>query len=366
MGNKKISSTKWQPVVFNGNRLASDRAEQKWIVDLLSRGKVIACPSEIGMVVWTRADRDLSVKMSSLADMVPRNCWAVGLADRAGYGEYWRSMEASERLERLLRVFWPGPLFILNVAGTSAGEGFKEAFGRKLPLWMPNSQLCSTIIKLCPFPLASGIIRRKNDITPLTPKLVGELYGSYLELVIDGRETPGKLSQTVLDISAADWRLVHRGQIGAEEIVSVCGGCVILSGEADDAAVGSRTSGVRLVIFEGESERVVRRMRAFAEGLESTEALYYFVHSQSARAAFAQEEHLHLLCGDRPAEEIREALAWQKLALETWDVICQLEKQQDAAVILMEGVPRNECTEEFMDRITKVAYQVINLMSSDD
>lgn len=366
MASKKIASSQWQPVVFNGNRLANDRAEQKWIAELLNNGKIIACPSEIGMVVWTKADSYLAAKMTQLSDMVARNAWTIGVSERAGCWMYWRQSENSERLERLLKVFWPGPLFVQDIGKESLQETFGDAFGRKIPLWMPYSGLCSTILKISNFPIAAGYIRRRSDIYPLTPKEVSELYGSHLELVIEGKEMPGTLERTLLDISGPIWRMVHRGQIKAQQVHGVCGGSVLLSGEAADAIVGSRTSGVRLVVFEGEPERVVRRMRAFAEGLASTESLHYFVHSRCARAAFAGEANLHLFCGEKQAEDINDALAWQKLALETWETICLLEKRQEAPVVLLEGVPRHDCTEEFMERITRVAYQVINLMAADD
>lgn len=366
MANSKATSQQLQPVVFNGNRLASDRAEQKWIADLLNKGKNLACPSELGMVVLTKADNYLPAKMKQLSDMVARNAWAIGISERADCWRYWRNGDKSERLERLLKVFWPGPLFVQDISREDVPEDVAEAFGRKAPLWMPYGGLCSTILKISGCPTAAGLIRWRNDIDPLGIKEVGELYGSHLELIIDGREKPGSLTHTLLDISGPAWRLVHRGHIKAQQLRCVCGGSFLLSGEAADAIVGSRTSGVRLVVFEGEPERVARRMRAFAEGLSSTESLHYFVHSAFALKAFAHEPNLHKLCGERQAADICDALAWQKLALETWEAICALEKRQEAPVVLLEGVPRNDCTEEFMERITRVAYQVINLMSSDD
>ena len=366
MASKRLTSSQWQPVIFNGSRLANDRAEQQWISDLLNKGKLIACPSEIGMVVWTKADRYLAAKMAQFSDMVARNTWTVGVCDRSSCWQYWRQTQKNERLERLLKVFWPGPLFVQDIGNEEAGEILSEAFGRKIPLWMPYSGLCTTILKICGFSVAAGLIRWHNDVEPLTAKEVCERYGAHLELVIESREQPGTQIHSLLDISGPLWRLVHRGLIKAQQIDCICGGRILLSGEAADAIVGSRTSGVRLVVFEGEPERVVRRMRAFAEGLSSTESLHYFVHSRCAQTAFANESNLHLLCGERRPEEICDALAWQKLALETWETICLLEKRQEAPVVLLEGVPRNDCTEEFMERITRVAYQVINLMAADD
>lgn len=365
MAKQRFSANKWQPIIFNANRLANERQEQEWLAGLLERGKIVVSPSEIGLVAWARADRNLKSKVSLLSDAISPNVWVIGVSERSAAQKWWAEGVWSEALERTLKVFWPGPLFVQAVAKEGGAVDLGGVWSRKIPLWMPYSGLSSTLLKICEFPLAAGQFRWEKGLFPPARERIIDSVGSHLEIVLEGRERPGRRVPSLLDVSCHDWRMVQRGGVSAKQLSEISSRPILLSCEAKDAFIGVRSNIVRLIVFEGESERVVRRMRAFVEGLESGVSVHYYLHSDCAQSAFAGEPHIHRPLGERKAEEITSALEWQKLALETWDSICSINEPQEA-VALLEGVPRNECTEEFMERLSRSAYHVINMMSMDD
>ena len=362
MSKKHKDTRSDAPVLFNCNYLSNNQAEQNWIEDLLTAGKMIACPSEIGMVVLMRADRNLMESVSLLSESVNVGSWAVCIPDSSRCLDYWEESPRRDELERVLKVYWPGPLFAVGLASARWRPVFEPLFKRKLPLWQPFNSVCHTVVKSCSFPLLAGQFRWRDGLYRPSPKKVAEEFGAHLELVLEGRESPGTLDFTTLDVSGRLLRMVHRGSISAQDLQRVAGCQILLSGEAMDSVVGSRFGGVRLVVFEGETERVVRRMRALAEGEDDPKSVHYFVHSPGALAAFEGSPNVHPLCGSRTPEEIGDPFSWQKVNTALWQEICRLERRQEVSAVLVEGVPRNENTEEFMERLVRVAHQVVNLL----
>ncbi len=365
MAKKKMSTVKGQPLVFNANGLADKPNDQVWLGEVLESGKLVACPSEIGMVVWARADRNLSVQMAALRDVVSPDSWVLGIAERTHCWSYWREEPKRDELEQLFQVFWPGPLFAVNVANAKQQKLYSGVFRRKLPLWCPYSGLCNIVIKACDFPVAAARFKLRDGLYPLNVRDIAQMHGQQLEVILEGRERAGHLEYSIIDVSGSMLRLVRRGAVLAEDLRKVWPRPIMLSGEAIDSVANSLTSGVRLIVVEGDPERVARRMRAFVDGLDEQENVHYFVHSACVLQALGDNAQIHRLCDDNDVSSITDAFAWQKLGVELWGRICRLEKEQGASVVLIEGVSRNEGTEEFMERLVRLAHQVVNLSPSE-
>lgn len=125
-----------------------------------------------------------------------------------------------ENAEKLIENFWPGPLTLV-FESSSRLKDFVFGTTKTVAIRIPDSVLCLELIKETGFPIVSTSANISGQPDSTTADQVVELFGSQLDLIIDGGPTPEKIPSTVVDITHAPPRIVRKGAITPLEINTV-------------------------------------------------------------------------------------------------------------------------------------------------
>ncbi len=128
--------------------------------------------------------------------------------------------EIPEPAERLIANFWPGPLTLIFKASPrikQCGIGTSKTVAIRIP----DSAICQELIKETGFPLVSTSANRSGAPAATTAQQVIDIFGSELDLVIDGGPTRESIPSTLVDITRTPARIVRKGAISDLEINTV-------------------------------------------------------------------------------------------------------------------------------------------------
>ncbi len=317
--------------------------------NLLRRGGLVAFPGDCGYVLAARADDPKSLeRLAELTSRSSRRPWTLYAAESNQALGYLH--EPSEMVRRVAAVFWPGPLTLLS----RRGEGLPEAVHRglvKVAVHVPAHRLARALLELCRYPVVAVQAQTPQHPGGLQREAVLEFFGFGLEAVLEGREPPGNLELSVLDLGGAAPRLVRQGFLGPQDLQRVLGCFPILSSDVPTPERFTRFSPeVHLVVVEGEPDRVARRMK-FQLETQGGRNSALLVTPALAGGLLADLPGLEVLPDPERLEDLSGHLFGR---------IRHLETQDSVRMILVQGLPREGPTAELMDRLTRVAHQVIN------
>ncbi|NMA29100.1 MAG: L-threonylcarbamoyladenylate synthase [Burkholderiales bacterium] len=338
-----------QPVLLSVLSFSRNGDLLRRAVNLMRRGGVVAFPADCGYVLAARADDARSLgRLAELTGRSPRHPWTLYAADPDQALSYLD--EPSQMLQRVAEVFWPGPLTLLS----RCGQGLPEAVHRgllKVAVHVPSHRLARALLELCRHPVVALQARTPLHPAGMEREALLESFGPGLEALVEGREPPGNLDLSVLDLGGTAPRLVRQGFLGPQELQRVLGCPLILSGDLPAPEHFTRFSPeVHLVVVEGEPDRVARRMK-------------FQLETQGGRnsALLVTPTLAGGLLADLPGLEVLpDPECLEDLTRHLFGRIHHLEAQDSVRMILVQGFPREGPTAELMERLTRMAHQVIN------
>lgn len=122
--------------------------------------------------------------------------------------------------EKLIDNFWPGPLTIIFHAAERMNAVFRGAHNT-IAVRIPDSRISLSLIRQTGFPLISTSANCAGQPPSTTAEEVAAVFGSQLDLIIDGGPTPAKMPSTVVDVTRVPVRIVRQGAVSALEIRTV-------------------------------------------------------------------------------------------------------------------------------------------------
>lgn len=318
----------------------------------LQAGGLVAFPTETSYRLAARPDdeaalrrlyeagrrasgRPLSLHFGDLASLEP---WVTSISDSA---------------RRLLEFFLPGPLVLL-LWRSERVHPLISADLRKVAVRVPLHPLAQEWLRLTG-PVA-GISTRLGCASPLLRAAsVLEAFEPQLESVLEWRDPPLALEPTVVDATCDPVRIVSPGFLKSSDLSMVLSRPAILSSDLPTPRRFQRfLPSVQLIVVEGGSERVPRRLRTLIDSYSITEKVALLVTRETAEGAF-----------DPPPRVAHFAVVGSRTdpdSLETGlrETLQRLEQEVRASVILVEGVARDGAGAGFMERLCRDAHQVIN------
>lgn len=317
--------------------------------NVIRRGGVVAFPTECVYMLASRADDPEAVKR--LCAIRQRPC-DVPLTLYCAHAEDAEAFmrEPSELVRRLGSLFWPGPLTLVVPRSPAVPEVVSAGLA-KVALRVPNHRMAQEFLACCKGPVVATTARLPGGLPPVDRDAVYATFGGTIDLMLEGREPPLGLESTVLDVTGRNPRLVRLGFVRPREIERVAGRAVVLS--SDDPTPGRFTRfspEARLVVVEGEADRVMRRLKFLRDTLGGKDSSALLVTPGMAEA-FQGETGVHVLPDPSAPEELSEAL---------FGLLRRLGDSDSLGLILVEGLPREGPTAALMERLTRVAHQVIN------
>jgi len=205
-------------------RLAATSSDIARAAEILRGGGTVAFPTET--VYGLGANALDGEAVASIFAAKERPGWdpvIVHVSDRAMLD---RVAVVSERAERLIAAFWPGPLTLL--LPRTAGLPDNVTAGRPLAgVRMPAHPIALALIEAAGVPLAAPSANRFGRISPTTAAHVLEDLDGRIDAVLDGGATVVGVESTVLEPNESPMILYRPGAVTAEMLEPV-GGPVVL------------------------------------------------------------------------------------------------------------------------------------------
>jgi L-threonylcarbamoyladenylate synthase len=123
-----------------------------------------------------------------------------------------------ERIQRLAEHFWPGPLTLVVSRHPSLPEILSPY--PTVGVRVPNHPVALALLQRAG-PLATSSANLSNHPSATTAAEVLQQLGSRIPLILDGGETPGGVSSTVVDCSGAELVILRQGPISMEMLLSM-------------------------------------------------------------------------------------------------------------------------------------------------
>jgi L-threonylcarbamoyladenylate synthase len=185
-----------------------------------------------------------------------------------------------ENGERLIRVFWPGPLTLLlprHPDLPSVVTAGRERAGVRIP----QHPVAEALIRAAGLPIAAPSANTFGRISPTLAMHVLEDLDGRIDAVLDSGETTHGLESTVVDVCEDPIVVYRPGVITLEQIRAVCVGAVAYEAREDlyltlpesqpSPGIGLRhyAPRARLVLVDGEGED---QLEAFSQAARTAEA----------------------------------------------------------------------------------------------
>ncbi|MEW6279510.1 MAG: Sua5/YciO/YrdC/YwlC family protein [Candidatus Eremiobacterota bacterium] len=336
------------PQTFSLDNLKRQADRLRHAGSLLGRGALVALPTECGYVVAARADREDALQcllgFKGERDQFPLTLLVEGLH---ALRPFLQSLPPEA--ESLTRTFWPGPLQLVFARAGSASPLLSTRLA-KVACLAPSHPLAQAVVRQCNFPLAACPLRvpRRAETDPAA--LVRQA-AEGTDAVLEWRDPPLDLEPTVVDMVGSP-RVVRLGFVTVEELTRVLGRRPLLSG---DAATPSRFTRyapeARMIVVEGDTERVARRLKFLRDTYAMTERIVIVTTREMA------ETFLGGMNGIRAVGSRQDAVGYGRAVA---SVLAEVESQQSATMVMVEGVPREGAGVEVMEQLARSAHQVIN------
>ncbi|MGC2636361.1 MAG: L-threonylcarbamoyladenylate synthase [Acidobacteriaceae bacterium] len=194
------------------------------------------------------------------------------------------AQEIPDNAQRLIDVFWPGPLTLLLPKASEIPEIVTSGLPR-VGVRMPAHPVAQALLRAANVPVAAPSANTFGHVSPTRADHVAEDLDGRIDAILDGGETTHGVESTVADVSERGCTIYRPGVITLEQMRAVCVGEVRLRGaeaggvdsEGRDPVAGAASPGLalrhyapraRLVLIDGEGEEQKAAFGAAARACE--------------------------------------------------------------------------------------------------
>lgn len=168
--------------------------------------------------------------------------------------------------KRLADRFWPGPLTIVLKARAVVPE-LVRAGGETVGLRCPDHPLTLETLRLAGVPFAAPSANPSGAESPKTAEKVMEYFAGKIPAVIDGGECGVGRESTLIDMSAAPYRILRAGALDADAVADALVEGVRVVGITGGTGSGKTTA---LDVLRGFGALVIDCDAAYHELLRSS------------------------------------------------------------------------------------------------
>lgn len=190
--------------------------EMSHAAEIIRTGGLVAVPTETVYGLAGNGLNDQAVseiyRVKGRPEVKPLSLMVHGAEAMEQYCE-----DVPEAARALAKKFWPGPLTIILKAKPIVPE-IVRAGGSTIGLRCPDHPLTLELLERCGLPLAAP---SANVSGQPSPKTAGEVLGYFdgeIAAVIDGGPCGIGRESTIIDLTAAPYRILRQGALPEEEI----------------------------------------------------------------------------------------------------------------------------------------------------
>ncbi|MFO8053420.1 MAG: L-threonylcarbamoyladenylate synthase [Candidatus Omnitrophota bacterium] len=192
------------------NEKQPDKESIKKAAGMISKGKVVAMPTETVYGLAVRADKEEAVeKLYSLKERPLDKPFSVALADiDKATQQYFLPLIPFGY--RLIEKFWPGPLTIVY---------YKRPEG-KIGIRIPSNFIANSVLRILGSAVFFPSANRSGQSEATSADQVEEIFGNQIDLIIDGGRAYHKESSTVIDLTYKPFKILREGVVSEKQIAS--------------------------------------------------------------------------------------------------------------------------------------------------
>lgn len=248
--------------------------------------------------------------------------------------------------------FMPGPVMSILKCNSKVPEWINNG-GRKIGIRVPSNKIFNTLATTFKGIIAATSANRSGNYSPICKEHVENDLGDMVDLLIyDNDEFPLGIESTILDFTTAPFRVLRNGFIDLQDINSVCGVAPILSSSPDPKCSKKKLSGVKLILFEGDRENILKELRKqydqYSEELNDNVGV---IVTENNDAQLKDIKNLKVM-GDPSEAEV--------ISRNFYSCLRDLDKI-GVETILVEGVVREGIGWAIMERLTALATEIIKV-----
>lgn len=150
-------------------------------------------------------------------------------------------VETPAGAKALARKFWPGPLTIVLKAKKTIPP-IVLAGGDTVGLRCPQHEMTLALLKEAGCPFAAPSANPSGEESPKSAEKVLAYFSGKIEAVIDGGKCGIGTESTIIDMSAAPYKILRRGALGEEEIAGALAEDMTVIGITGGSGSGKTTA----------------------------------------------------------------------------------------------------------------------------
>jgi L-threonylcarbamoyladenylate synthase len=262
----------------------------------------------------------------------------------------------SEDAERLMRIFWPGPLTLVlpksNDLAPSVSAGLETVGVR-----MPDHPITLKVIETANIPIAAPSANRSGRISPTKAEHVIEDMVGRVDLIIKANQSRVGLESTVLDMTQKPYTILRPGAITQEELEAVVGiGQIVLD---DTVHLTPKSPGMKythyqpkanMVMVRGPRDKVIQHIHHLAKQTQSKGQSYVILCADEQVLDYPDLISLSLGPLSNPAI----------MAAHLFDTLYHCD-QNHVQLIISEAFEEQGIGLALMNRLKKACSEVIDL-----
>jgi len=281
------------------SRLAVERA-----AEILRQGGTVAFPTET--VYGLGANALDAAAIAKIFEAKQRPSWDPLIVHVSDMRMLERVVaNVPQNAERLIDVFWPGPLTLLLPKHAGIPD-IVTASRAKVGVRMPQHPVAQALIRAAGVPVAAPSANTFGRISPTSAMHVVEDLDGRIDAILDAGETTHGLESTVVDPSEDPCIVYRPGVVTLEQIRAVCVGVVAFQEaqifqQAPPQSLPSPGVGMRhyapkakLILIDGEGEEQLRAFEAAVkQAASSGQKLGLMLPDTFQSAATGKQAHIY-------------------------------------------------------------------------
>ncbi len=210
-----------QTVILRVNPEEPEIERIRVAADAIRRGGLVAFPTETVYGLGADALNQKAVAQIYTAKKRPLdNPIIVHVASREEV--YKLSESVSERANRLIDNFWPGPLTLVLKASKTVPKATTGGL-ETVAMRMPSHTVALALIRESKVPIAAPSANLSGRPSPTTAEHVRQDLGGRIDVILDAGPTMVGVESTVLDLTVDPPQVLRPGGVPYEELGKILG-----------------------------------------------------------------------------------------------------------------------------------------------
>ncbi|HJZ69931.1 MAG TPA: L-threonylcarbamoyladenylate synthase [Blastocatellia bacterium] len=188
---------------------------------IIQTGGLVAFPTETVYGLGADAMNETAVRrIFEAKGRPPDNPLIVHIASRGMLDLV--ANDISEKAERLVKKFWPGPLTLVLSRNSQIAPSVSAGL-RTVAVRMPKNEIALGLIRASATPIAAPSANASGRPSPTSASHVLDDLGGRIDMILDGGTTNIGIESTVLDVSSDAPAILRPGWITREMLSEVIG-----------------------------------------------------------------------------------------------------------------------------------------------